>query len=118
MSEIYDALRNVQDHREGHAPPENGGAHTPTILEEMLHQAKALLGFSEDVQRRMSEVGVDGIGGALNLYSQLRGAMDKVAQSEIEASAADVAHLVETMEHMRDELKRMKALKLTLEAMQ
>ena len=116
MSEIYDALRRVQEQREGRMPPENG-ARTNTMLEEILRQSEAILRFSEDVQRRMSEIGVDGIGGVLTLYSQLRSAMDKVAQSEIEASAADIARLVGTMEHLRDELERMKSLKHTLEAM-
>jgi methyl-accepting chemotaxis protein len=114
MSEIYDALRRVQEQREGHMPPENG-SRTNTMLEEILHQAEAILRFSEDVQRRMSEVGVDGIGGVLTLYSQLRSAIDRVAQSEIEASAADVSRLVETMQHLRDELHRVKALKQTVE---
>ena len=114
MSEIYDALRRVQEQREGRLSPENGGR-TDTMLEEILHQAEAILRFSEDVQHRMSEVGVDGIGGVLSLYSQLRGAIDKVAQSEIEASAADVARLVESMQHLRDELRRVKALKQTVE---
>lgn len=116
MSEIYDALRRVQEQRESRATPENG-ARTNTMLEEILHQAEAILRFSEDVQRRMSEVGVDGISGVLTLYSQLRSAMDRVAQSEIEASAADVSRLVETMQHLRDELQRVKALKQTVEGM-
>ena len=115
MSEIYDALRRVQEQRERGVSPENG--RTNTMLEEILHQAEAILRFSEDVRRRMSEVGVDGIGGVLALYSQLRSAMDKVAQSEIEASAADVGRLVESMQHLRDELLRIKALKQTVEAM-
>ncbi|TMA82395.1 MAG: hypothetical protein E6J72_02855 [Deltaproteobacteria bacterium] len=115
MSEIYDALRRVQEQREGRVSPENG-PRTNTMLEEILHQAEAILRFSEDVRRRMSEVGVDGIGGVLALYSQLRSAMDKVAQSEIEASAASVGRLVESMQHLRDELLRIKALKQTVEA--
>jgi hypothetical protein len=114
MSEIYDALRRVQDQRESRVPAENG-SRTSTMLEEILHQAEAILRFSEDVQRRMSEVGVDGIGGVLTLYSQLRGAMDKVAQSEIEASAANLSRLVDSMQHLRDELQRVKALKQIVE---
>ena len=113
MSEIYDALRRVQEQREGRTP--ENGARTNTMLEEILHQAEAILRFSEDVQHRMSEIGVDGIGGVLALYGQLRGAMEKVAQSEIEASSADVARLVESMQHLRDELRRVKALKRTVE---
>jgi len=115
MSEIYDALRRVQAQREGRLSPENGGR-TNTMLEEILHQAEAILRFSEDVQHRLAEVGIDGIGGVLALYTQLRGAMDRVAQSEIEASTADVTRLVESMQHLRDELRRVKALKRTVES--
>ena len=116
MSEIYDALRRVQEQREGRVPPENG-RHTQTMLEEMLRQAEAILRFSEDVQHRMAEVGVDGIGGVLNLYGQLRSAMDRVSASEIEASTADVDRLVDTINLLRDELARIQALKHTLEGM-
>jgi len=117
MSEIYDALRRVQEQREGRTPQENGH-HTQTMLEEMLRQAEAILRFSEDVQRRMADVGVDGIGGVLNLYAQLRGAMDRVTQSELTATSADIDHLVDAMSRLRDELDRLKALKLTVEGMQ
>ena len=116
MSEIYDALRRVQEQREGRTPPENGHQ-TQTMLEEILRQAEAILRFSEDVQRRMAEVGVDGIGGVLNLYGQLRGAMDRVTHSELETTSSDIDRLVDTMARLRDELDRLKALKHTVEGM-
>ena len=53
MSEIYDALRRVQEQREGRPPQENGHP-THTMLEEILRQAEAILRFSEDVQHRMA----------------------------------------------------------------
>ena len=114
MSEIYDALRRVQEQREGRVTPENGH-HTQTMLEEMLRQAESILRFSEDVQRRMSEVGVDGIGGVLNLYNQLRDAMNRVQAAEIDASTNDIDRLVDSMQRTRDELQRVKSLKLSLE---
>jgi hypothetical protein len=116
MSEIYDALRRVQEQREGRVTPENG-RYTQTMLEEMMRQAEAILRFSEDVHHRMAEVGVDGIAGVLSLYGQLRGAMDRVAQSEIDATSADVDRLVDAMNRLRDELVRMKLLKQTLEGL-
>lgn len=116
MSEIYDALRRVQEQREGRTPPENGHP-TQTMLEEIMRQAEAILRFSEDVQRRMAEVGVDGISGVLSLYSQLRAAIDRVAQNEIEATSGDIDRLVGTMVRLRDELDRLKALKHTVEGM-
>ncbi|HEY2387630.1 MAG TPA: hypothetical protein VGK30_11760 [Candidatus Binatia bacterium] len=116
MSEIYDALRRVQEQREGRAPQENGHP-TQTMLEEILRQAEAILRFSEDVQHRMEEVGVDGISGVLALYGQLRGAMDRVTQSELTATSGDIDRLVETMQSLRSELDRLKALKRTVEGM-
>ena len=117
MSETYEALLRVQEKRERPILPGNGGSPTQTMPEEMLRQAEAILRFSEDVRRRMSDIGVDGIGGVLKLYGQLRSAMDKVTQSEIETSTAELTHLVETIQNLRDELMRMKALKLSLEGM-
>ena len=118
MPGIIDQLRRVQEQREGGSPSpslENGIRPTHTMPEEMLHQAEAIFRFSEDVQRRMTEIGVDGIGGVLALHGQLRAAMDKVAQSEIEASAAEVTRLVERMQTLRDELQRMRTLKRSVE---
>ena len=116
MSEIYDALRRVQEQREGRVPAENG-KQTQSMLEDMLRQAEAILRFSEDVQRRMSEVGVDGIGGVLNLYAQLRNAMDRVAQSEIDTTSSDIDRLVDAMNRLRDELTRIKHLKQSVEGL-
>ena len=118
MSEIYDALRRVQEECEAHAPsPANGGGHsTPSMLEEMLRQAEGILRFAEDVHRRMAEVGVDGIGGVFTLYETLRAAMDTFAPGELDASAAEVARLVETLQRFRDELQRMRVVKTALES--
>jgi polyhydroxyalkanoate synthesis regulator phasin len=117
MSEIYEALRRAQQQRQqhdGHGAGDNGGA-TDTMLEELLHRAEAIFRFSEDVQHRLSEIGVDGLGGVLRLHGQLRSATDTVARSEIETSTADVTRLVATLQNLRDELQRMKALKRTFE---
>ncbi|MBI3770627.1 MAG: hypothetical protein HY271_19330 [Deltaproteobacteria bacterium] len=111
MSEIFDALRLVKQH------DRHGGGATSTMLEELLHRAEAIFRFSEDMQRRLSEIGVDGLGGVLRLYGQLRSAMDTVARSEIEMSTADLTRLVATMQKLRDELQRMKVLKRSFESM-
>ena len=43
--------------------------------------------------------------------------MDRVTQSELSATSGDIDRLVATMENLRNELDRLKALKHTVEGM-
>ena len=84
-------------------------------MEQMLEQAEAVLRFSGEVQRRMSEVGVEGITGVMGLYTQLRNALEKVSHDEIDWAAAEVNRVLESLNRIGDELRRLKSLKLSLE---
>lgn len=84
-------------------------------MEQMLEQAEAVLRFSGEVQRRMSEVGVEGIGGVMGLYTQLRGALEKVSHDELDWAAGEVTRVLESLNKISDEIGRLKSLKLTLE---
>lgn len=84
-------------------------------MEQMLEQAEAVLRFSGEVQRRMSEVGVEGITGVMGLYTQLRSALEKVSHDEIDWAAAEVNRVLESLNRIGDELRRLKSLKLSLE---
>ena len=84
-------------------------------MEQMLEQAEAVLRFSGEVQRRMSEVGVEGIAGVMSLYTQLRTALEKVSHDEIDWAATEVSRVLESLTKIGDELNRLKSLKLTLE---
>ena len=84
-------------------------------MEQMLEQAEAVLRFSGELQRRMSEVGVEGIGGVMSLYSQLRSALEKVSHDELDWAAAEVGRVLESLTKISDELRRLKGLKLSLE---
>jgi hypothetical protein len=84
-------------------------------MEQMLEQAEAVLRFSGEVQRRMSEVGVEGITGVMNLYTQLRTALEKVSHDEIDWAAAEVGRVLEYLTKIGDELNRLKSLKQSLE---
>lgn len=84
-------------------------------MEQMLEQAEAVLRFSGELQRRMSEVGVEGIGGVMNLYAQLRSALEKVTHEEIDWAAAEVNRVLESLNAINEELRRLKSLKFSLE---
>ena len=84
-------------------------------MEQMLEQAEAVLRFSGELQRRMSEVGVEGISGVMGLYAQLRSALEKVSHDELDWAAAEVMRVLESLNQINSELSRLKTLKLTLE---
>lgn len=84
-------------------------------MEQMLEQAEAVLRFSGELQRRMSEVGVEGVGGVMSLYAQLRSALEKVSHDELDWAGAEVSRVVESLNKINDELGRLKALKTSLE---
>jgi len=84
-------------------------------MEQMLEQAEAVLRFSGEVQRRMSEVGVEGIGGVMGLYAKLRSALERVSHDELDWAAAEVNRVLDSLNRINDELKRLKSLKLSLE---
>jgi len=83
-------------------------------MEQTLEQAEAVLRFTGEVQRRMLEVGVEGIGGVMGLYAKLRSALEKVSHDELDWAAAEVTRVLDSLTAMSDELKRLKALKLAL----
>jgi hypothetical protein len=84
-------------------------------MEQMLEQAEAVLRFSGELQRRMSEVGVEGISGVMGLYAQLRSALEKVSHDELDWAASEVMRVLESLNQINDELSRLKTLKLTVE---
>jgi len=84
-------------------------------MEQMLEQAEAVLRFSGELQRRMSEVGVEGISGVMSLYAQLRSALEKVSHDELDWAAAEVNRVLESLTKISDEVRRLQGLKLSLE---
>ena len=84
-------------------------------MEQMLEQAEAVLRFSGELQRRMSEVGVEGIGGVMSLYAQLQSALEKVSHDELDWAAAEVNRVLESLTKISDEVRRLKGLKLSLD---
>lgn len=84
-------------------------------MEEMIRQAEAVLRFSGEVQRRMSEAGVEGVAGVMALYNQLRSALGKVNGDELEWAAGEVTRLINSLTKIGDDLQRLKALKVMLD---
>lgn len=82
-------------------------------MEQMLEQAEAVLRFSGDLQKRMVEVGVEGVGGAIGLYTQLKNALEKVSHEELEWAAGEVERVMEGLKKIGEEIEKLKSLKAT-----
>ena len=53
-------------------------------MDDVLRQAEALLRFSGEVENRMAESGLGGVTGVIERYVQLRQALDRLSQRELD----------------------------------
>ena len=51
----------------------------------------------------------------MGLYAKLRSALERVSHDELDWAATEVSRVLESLNRINDELKRLKALKLSLE---
>ncbi|MCW5892549.1 MAG: hypothetical protein KIT14_18705 [bacterium] len=84
-------------------------------MEEMVRQTDQIINFTREINRRMSESGVQGVDGLVSLYDQLRSALAKVSAQEIEWAQGEVARVLESLKKLSDELGHLAALKAALQ---
>ncbi len=84
-------------------------------MEEMLRQTDQIINFTREINRRMAESGISGVEGLVGLYDQLRGALAKVSQQEIQWAQDEVTRVVEQLRRLSDELGHLAALKAAVE---
>ena len=84
-------------------------------MEEMLRQTDQIVTFTREINRRMSESGVAGVEGLVNLYDQLRTALGKVSHQEIEWAQGEVTRVIESLKRLSQELQHLANLKSALE---
>ena len=66
-------------------------------MDDILRQAEALLRFSGEVENRMAESGLGGVDGVIERYVQLRQALDRLSQRELDWAKTEVDRLIETL---------------------
>ena len=130
MSKIYDALQHLEAQRkaqESGATTELGAnphdlqerptqaPHHSAVAQNLLEQATAVTRFGAELQRRMGEVGLNGVQGIFALADQLQRALATVSQPEIDHAEADLDRVSERILSLKDELRQLKAVKTDLE---
>ena len=83
-------------------------------MDDILRQAEALLRFSGEVENRMSESGLGGVEGVIERYVQLRQALDRLSQCELDWAKTEVDRLIETLTEVATQLEQLRAIKLAI----
>ena len=89
--------------------------HDGGTMEEMVRQTDQLINFTREINRRISESGISGVEGLVALYDQLRAALGKVSQNELEWAQGEVNRVLESLKRLSEELNHLSALKAALE---
>ena len=84
-------------------------------MEEMVRQTDQLINFTREINRRISESGISGVEGLVALYDQLRAALGKVSQTELDWAQDEVNRVLDSLKRLSDELGHLSALKTALE---
>ena len=80
-------------------------------MSNLLSQAEALIGFSTDLERRLSGEGVGGVTGIVDRFSELKKALDQVSAEELSWAKREIGELVSTLSGVADQLDRLHSIK-------
>src|SRR5581483_356947 len=83
-------------------------------MDDVLRQAEALLRFSGEVENRMVESGLGGVSGVIERYVQLREALDRLSQRELDWAKGEVDRLIATLSGVASQLEQLRAIKLAI----
>src|SRR5207237_7985606 len=84
-------------------------------MEDMVRQTDQIINFTNEINRRIAESGITGVEGLVGLYDQLRSALGKVSQQELEWAQGEVSRVLERLRRLSEELSHLAALKAALE---
>ena len=79
-------------------------------MEEMVRQTDQLINFTREINRRIGESGISGVEGLVALYDQLRNALSKVSQQELDWAQGEVNRVLDSLKRLSDELNHLAAL--------
>ena len=83
-------------------------------MDDVLRQAEALLRFSGEVENRMAESGLGGVTGVIERYVELRQALDRLSQRELDWAKGEVDRLIATLTTVAEQLEQLRSIKLAI----
>jgi hypothetical protein len=80
-------------------------------LEETIQQAESIFRFTQEVDRRLAECGINGSSELLDMYRQLSAALTHVPLPELEWALQEARRLEKRLQTLAEELSHLCALK-------
>ena len=79
-------------------------------MSDLLGQTEALLGFSVDLEQKLSKGGLGGVGGVIDRFVELRGVLDEVSTEQLEWAKNMTHELVTTLQGVAKQLEQLEAI--------
>jgi len=80
-------------------------------MNDLMTQTEALLGFSADLERRLSERGLGGVTGVLDRFQELMRGLDEVTTEQLEWARREIGDLMSTLSGVAEHLDTLYAIK-------
>lgn len=84
------------------------------MQDEMRRKSEDVTRVYEEIDRRVTETGMDGIVGLLTVSRHVEAALDAVGAAELAATVTELRSLLDRLVEVDTELRRVRALKLEL----
>lgn len=84
------------------------------MVVQMRRQTEDLIRYYGEIDRRVANVGMEGIAGLLEVAQHVEAALAVVAPQEIEWAVSEIRTVLARLVHLDSELQRLRALKSTL----
>jgi hypothetical protein len=84
-------------------------------IDESIQQAEAIFRFTQEVDRRLAECGVNGTAELLAIYRQLHDTLSRLALPELEWALEESVRLEQRLQTLGAELRHLCALKAAFE---
>jgi hypothetical protein len=80
-------------------------------MNDLMTQTEALLGFSADLERRLTDRGLGGVTGVVERFEELLSGLDEVSNEQLEWARREIGDLVATLTGVAEHLDMLYAIK-------
>lgn len=80
-------------------------------MNDLMTQTEALLGFSADLERRLTDRGLGGVTGVVERFEELLSGLDEVSNEQLEWARREIGDLIATLTGVAEHLDMLHAIK-------
>ena len=79
-------------------------------MNDLMTQTEALLGFSADLERRLTDRGLGGVTGVVERFEELLSGLDEVSNEQLEWARREIGDLISTLTGVAEHLDMLHAI--------